>query len=160
MAWAADQLTSWHGIETPNLTEDEQSIAASVLWLLRGDAGQRALLAWGMGWQPAQEASGNTWIAPFLSKTLTDPYDTVRYIAHKSLLSLPGYKDFSFDYAGPRDHIKAATVRGMDTWHQQHSLDELPGNEAVPLDRKGKFDERVINRLIDERDNRNVYLNE
>lgn len=38
--------------------------------------------------------------------------------------------------------------------------DELPGNEAVLLDRKDKLDERVMNRLIDERDNRNVYLAE
>ena len=29
-----------------------------LLWLLRGDAGQRALVAWSMGWQPAQQASG------------------------------------------------------------------------------------------------------
>ncbi len=28
--------------------------------------GLRALIAWSMGWQPALEASGSAWLAPYL----------------------------------------------------------------------------------------------
>ena len=56
----------------------EQRVAASLLWLLRGDAGQRAIVAQAMGWAPAQQASGTDWMAPHLAQLLDDPYDAVR----------------------------------------------------------------------------------
>ena len=34
-------------------------VAASVEWLLKGDAAQRIVAAWHYGWQPAREASGD-----------------------------------------------------------------------------------------------------
>ena len=49
------------------LDADEQSVAASLLWLLKGDAGQRAIVAQSMGWAPAQQASGTGWMAPYLA---------------------------------------------------------------------------------------------
>lgn len=42
LAWAADHLERWYQTPIPALTDDEASIAASVLWAVRGDAGQRA----------------------------------------------------------------------------------------------------------------------
>ena len=66
------------------LPVDEQSIAASLLWSIRGDAGQRALMAWMMGWKPAQDASGTQWLPPYLAglldirTTLSDWSPTVR----------------------------------------------------------------------------------
>ena len=71
-----------------------------MLWLLRGDAGQRALIAWSMGWPPAQRASGTSWMAPSLSVLMNDPYEAVRFIAHRSLRSLPGFADFAFAFTG------------------------------------------------------------
>ena len=55
----------------PALDADEQSVAASVLTLLKGDAGQRAIVAQSMGWAPAQQASGTGWLAPYLALTAT-----------------------------------------------------------------------------------------
>ena len=49
LAWSAKYLNQWHGIEEPQLDKDQQTIAASALWALKGDAGQRALMAWSMG---------------------------------------------------------------------------------------------------------------
>jgi hypothetical protein len=42
----------------PALDADQQSVAASVLTLLKGDAGQRAIVAQSLGWAPAQQVSG------------------------------------------------------------------------------------------------------
>ena len=98
-----DALARWYGdAPRPSLSDDERSIAASLLWLLRGDAGQRAIAAQAMGWAPAQEASGTDWMAPYLAQLLDDPYDAVRFIAGRSLRTLPGFEAFEYDFvAGP-----------------------------------------------------------
>ena len=56
------------------LTDEQRNVAASVLDLLKGDAGQRALAAANLGWQPAREAAGSSWMAPHLAQLFTDPY--------------------------------------------------------------------------------------
>ncbi len=89
LAWTAGHLDSWYGVAGPPLDADEDAIAASVLWLLRGDAGQRALTAWSMGWEPARRASGSAWMRPFLESLADDPYPAVRLIAERSLRGLP-----------------------------------------------------------------------
>jgi len=45
LAWTAGALDEWYGIPQPALSDDEETVAASVLWLLKGDAGQRAIVA-------------------------------------------------------------------------------------------------------------------
>ena len=62
-AWAADRLSEWYGIPKPELNPIDRSVPASLVWLLSGDAGQRALMAWSMGWEPAQQASDPGWMA-------------------------------------------------------------------------------------------------
>src|SRR5262249_44698599 len=62
LAWTAEKLQTWFNQPVPSLSEDDQKIAAAVQWIMKGDAGQRALLAWGMGWKPAQEISGQDWL--------------------------------------------------------------------------------------------------
>ena len=46
LAWTAEHLTSWYGESPVELSDDERTIAASVLWALRGDAAQRR---WSLG---------------------------------------------------------------------------------------------------------------
>ena len=159
LSWTADHLSNWHGVEPPSFTEDERSVAASVLWLLQGDAGQRALVAWNMGWQPAQEASGNGWPGAFLANMLVDPYDAVRYVVHKSLRTLPGFEDFAYDYMAPPDKLKQASTRAWEIWRSRSSPVDLPNTDAVLINRRGMLDDRVW-RLVEERDKRRMYLAE
>jgi hypothetical protein len=93
LAWTARALQERGGMQPPELQSDQQTIAASVLHATRGDAGQRALIAWALGWEPAQRASGAHWIAPHLGVLLDDPYDAVRFIfiAERTLRTLPVY---------------------------------------------------------------------
>ena len=63
------------------MSDDDRTVAASLVSLLKGDAGQRAIVAQAFGWPPAQRASGTNWMAPYLALLLNDPYDAVRYIA-------------------------------------------------------------------------------
>lgn len=116
LEWTSQYLEEWYGTPRPPLDADQQQIAASVLWSLSGDAGNRALTAWSMGWAPAQDASGTSWMLPYLGLGLDDPYDAVRFIAGRSLASLPGFADFSYDFLGSTEQRLEATAAAMATW--------------------------------------------
>ena len=92
LAWAAEYLEQWYRIPKPALDADQQSVAASVLTLLKGDAGQRAIVAQSLGWAPAQQVSGTGWMAPYLALVQQDAYDAVRHIATRSRATLPPFK--------------------------------------------------------------------
>ena len=119
LEWTSDQLNDWYGTDKAELNDEQKNTASSLLWLLRGDAGQRALVAWGMGWSAAKDVSGSDWQAPFLACLLDDPYDAVRLIAHRSLRGLPGFEDFRFDYVGPPQGRGVARGQAWQIWHEQ-----------------------------------------
>ncbi|MGH7137268.1 MAG: cytochrome c3 family protein, partial [Pirellulales bacterium] len=70
ISWTAETLTAWYGQPAVEIAEDQLSASAGVLWLLRGDAVQRALVAWAFGWPAARRASGEGWQAPLLAALL------------------------------------------------------------------------------------------
>ena len=146
LAWAAARLKEWYGTTSPDLNEEQQTIAAGPLGLLTGDAGQRALWAWHLGWTPTQQASGNAWQAPFLTATLTDPYAVVRAIAARSLVGLPGYAEFEFDFVGSPRRRQAAARLARAAWPKV----ETPA--AIPVD--------AIDKLLRKRNDRPVTLAE
>ena len=106
-------------------------MAASILWLLRGDAGQRALAAWSYGWEPAQTASGTSWMVPYLGELLGDPYDAVRFIAAKSLRTIPGFETLQYDFTGTRDDRIVAAVGALRAWRKRHACRRPPRSRAA-----------------------------
>ena len=66
LQWTADRLEQWYGRQSAELQDDEKQTSAAILWALRGDAGQRVIAAWHLGWAPAREASGAGWSPPIL----------------------------------------------------------------------------------------------
>ena len=121
LAWAAERLTAWYEQPEVEMTTDAASTSAALLWLLRGDAVQRAIAAWHLGWESAHDASGREWQAPFLAELLTDPYAAVRYNAHRALRQLPGFADFSYDYVGPQAAREQAREQARRRWEQRPS---------------------------------------
>jgi hypothetical protein len=95
VGWAAKQLETLYGIAPPAIEGDAASVPLALLLGLRGDAGQRALIAWALGWTPARTASRAAFAPALLGVLMDDPYDAVRYIAERSLrasgLDAPGY---------------------------------------------------------------------
>src|SRR5262249_57904160 len=77
LGWTADHLARWYGAASPELSADDRRIAAGARWALEGDAGVRALVAWSMGWTPAQGAAGAQWRGPHPSGRTGDPHDAV-----------------------------------------------------------------------------------
>jgi hypothetical protein len=89
LAWTSGQLAAWYGTPISDMPQDEQMIPSGAVWMLRGDAAQRALVAASAGRVETQQASGARWLAPLLAKLEDDPYEAVRFIAGRSMRALP-----------------------------------------------------------------------
>jgi len=116
LAWTAKHLDQWYDIDSPKLSTQEKELASSIRWILKGDAGQRAIAGWHFGWKPAQTASGTQWMAPFLAELLTDSYDVVRFIGYHSLKDLPEYSKFDYDFVAPPKNRLAGQKQALDIW--------------------------------------------
>lgn len=116
LAWTADHLQRWYDIAPPELSKEEKEIASSIRWILKGDAGQRAIAGWHFGWEPAQKASQTQWMAPFLAELLTDSYDVVRFIGYHSLRALPEFSDWQYDFVGPTKARELSLEKVIEKW--------------------------------------------
>lgn len=129
-AWTVDKLQEWYGQEPPVGPQPEQlhmpdDVAASVVWLLRGNGVQRGVAAWHFGWDVAVQTSASWWAPPLLARALNDPYPAVRYAVHKALTSYDGYADFGFDYAANADVLYQERLRALALWTP-------PDDDAAP----------------------------
>jgi hypothetical protein len=158
LAWTAEQLEAKWQIARPELDVEQREVAASVRWLLSGDAGQRTLAAWSYGWEPAQKASGFDWLAPYLGRLLDDPYYVVRFNAERSLRSMPGYggvlRDYNFlaEAAVANPFVDNVTA----LWQSQYRGGT---RSAVLMDARGLSRSR-FDRLYARRDDRPVFIAE
>ena len=151
LAWTARYLGDWYSQKIPSLSADDKNISAAALGALRGDAGQRALLAWHMGWEPARKASGEQWLPPYLAQLLEDPYSTVRYMAQRSLKRLPEFQDFSYDFIAPALDRAQARERAVTKWQQ---------SKITGSDPETALDAATWTRLLQERNDKSMYLQE
>lgn len=153
LQWTADKLSEWYHLPSRELKADNRTVAASVLWALQGEAGQRALAVWYMGWKPAMEASGENGFAPFLAASLDDPYSAVRYIAGRSLQRQAGFKNFSYDFlAAP-----AVLQQSRESALQQAGAKGTPKAELLATP-DGTVDRKRMAELLQGRNNRVVEL--
>ena len=157
LAWTGRHLFDWYSIKQPALTADDKSIAASLLWLLKGDAGQRALVACAMQWSPARKIAGTDWMAPFLAELLDDPYDAVRYVAGRSLKSLNGFGSLDYDFVSLKPQRRAARRKAVALWTRRR---KLKFGSGLLIDSNGDLERATIDRLLRERDDRRVNLRE
>ena len=120
IAWTSEHLEQWYKIPKPKLSQQQAEVASSIRWILEGDAGQRAIAGWHMGWEPAQQISGTNWMPPYLAELLTDTYDVVRFIGYHSLKDLPDYSDFEYDFVGSQDSRTQARSKALKTWTESN----------------------------------------
>lgn len=135
--WTAKRLSEWYEIDPPKLSVAESEVASSVRWILKGDAGQRAIAGWHYGWKPAQEASGTDWMPPYLAELLADSYEVVRFNGYHSLKKLPGFTDFEYDFVGPEDSRKQKKLDALKIWN---AFSERPNTQrSILIDSLGKL---------------------
>jgi len=151
LAWTDAKLGEWYGHAPATLTDDQRNYAASLLWLTAGDGAQRAVVAWAMGWEPAQQASGRGWEGAFLTELLRDPYAVNRQIAFRSLRTLPGFSDFAFDYIAPADQLGAKARAGVQAWLAASKHLDRHGPHLL-VDAQGRVDVEAHYQLLRKRD--------
>jgi hypothetical protein len=160
LEWAANTLKTWFNQPMPPLDSDQRHTSALVSWLMRGDAGQRALAAYSAGWADARRASGDAWIAPALAPLLDDPYPSVRYIASRSLRRLPGFAEFPYDYVGEPGARAEARTRAMTIWQSTAAASTNGMTTATLFDSRRQFDSARLGELLRQRDDRSMDLQE
>jgi hypothetical protein len=157
LGWTANYLEKWYGQKKPVLSEEQRTISVAVLHSLKGDAGQRALAAWSLGWKQARNVSGTDWSVPFLLTLMNDKYDAVRWIARRSLRSLPTYKNFEFDPFSKPGKRKKVTNEAIDIWDQKK---HGPYRPRLLLGPNGHLQREKFRQLLLRRDKRPVNLAE
>ena len=160
LGWTGEQLSRWFGQPSAPLSEEQRTVAASLLWLLEGDAGQRALIAWSMGWESAQQASGVDWLAPYLAEGMQDPYSAVRFIAGRSLKSLgPEFQSIPYDFVGAEGDRATAARQVVSRWEKRGSSNGSPPRPALLIS-EGHLQRERVETLLRQRSTLSMDLQE
>lgn len=149
LAWTAAALERWYGQPAPELEGAEVELPHAALGLLRGNAATRVLSAYAMGWDVAQQVSGRHWQAALLAELLDDPYSAVRFVAHRSLRTLPGFDNHAYDFLAPPSHRRKAR-------EHVRSLARAGANEPAAFG----IDEAVVRRELARRDDTPISISE
>lgn len=165
LEWTGRYLRDWYGQEFDGGSPQGEGgvvaadVSSTVTHLLQGDAAQRIIAAWTLGWDSAHRTSGNHWQAPLLAPLLNDPYSTVRFVAYRSLRSLPGFEDFEYDFVESEPERKAASERAVRRWERQQKSGQVwpPG---ILIREDGKLQRDLISEFLSRRDDRDVQLPE
>jgi predicted CXXCH cytochrome family protein len=160
LGWTTGHLAEWYGARPEPLSDDDRTLASSVLHLTQGDARTRAVVAGAFSWPPAQQAGGRDWPVLLLTRTLErERYEAVRYLTYRALRSLHGQAANSYDYQGSpaeRTAQLAALRRALgDAVHPEQG--RYP---YLPLSTTGGFLDDVFERLLRARNDPDVSVNE
>ena len=163
LAWTAHQLGRWYSHSIPALSTDQSAVADAVRLALAGDAGQRVLLAWHLGWEPALQVAGKSWIPPVLAQLLDDPYAAVRCVAERSLKQVaPGLLPAGFDFTMPPDARLPVQALVVERWTREMSAahgESMPAQTLVRLN-DATATQDGLQRLARQRDQKPVRLRE
>lgn len=160
LAWTAERMSEWYGQPPPRLSAEDRRISAAVNWALRGDAGQRALIAWSMGWDAAKEVSGEDWMVPYLSVMTLDPYHAIRDIAARSLRTRERYRPLDIPQYGAQDQLQMKHSEIMAIWRTTRGALEPEKAARLLLEPRGDWKQAEFELRIAQRDNRDVTLSE
>ena len=158
--WTQRYLNQWYQIPTVNLTQDQKEISAVLLWLLRGDAGQRALAVLTMGWDVAKETSGDKWLAPFLAELLNDPYTAIRFLAGQSLWKIQEFKNLKYDsQAPPKERIDSKN-KVLSIWKRAQTSKISQTGKSILIKPDGKVNRGKMLQFLSQRNDRRMDLSE
>lgn len=157
LAWTARALERWYGQPVTNIEGDAAELPQAMIGVLRGNAAIRVLTAYSMGWDAAQQVSGNDWQALLLAELLDDPYSAVRFVAHRSLRTLPGFGDYAYDFLAP-----AAERRQRRDEVRRLALTRSNPKAATSRQPRMAFisDDSVIRRQLELRDDTPISISE
>lgn len=162
LAWTGKHLTEWYGQPVEAMTEEQRDVSAVLLWLLKGNAAQRVIAGWHMGWEPAMAASGSGWQAPFQAELLADEYGVVRYVAAERLRHMPGFASFAYDFLGEESIRRDAVANARDRWRAGFVPRWLDPGQAgrILMSEDGAVREDRLRAMVAAKDRRSVTIKE
>jgi hypothetical protein len=90
---------------------------------------------------------------------MNDPYEAVRFIALRSLRTLPGFARFDYEFTAPPKERSAGAMKVMEGWRRSGALTEARRAPALLVDENGTMKADVL-RLLRQRDQRRIDLRE
>lgn len=160
LGWTSDYLEQWYDIEpASSLDVQQREVAAMVLWGLKGDAAQRAIVADRLAWDASREASGDGWQIPLLAQLLKDPYSAVRMVAWRALKKFPEFSSVSYDFIGTPEDRAAVSLEVLTKWRNAQSPTDGP-RRSLLIKADGDIDEQPWQQLLGERDDTSLELPE
>jgi predicted CXXCH cytochrome family protein len=160
LAWTQDYLHRWHGQDETPLTETATNLSHAVRLSVAGDAGQRVLLAWHLGWEPALKISGTNWIAPVLGQLFDDPYAAVRLVAERSAKTIGQLPPAGYDFTIPPDSRPAVRDQVWQKWLASRGPPD-PNAKLLLADAPSLAEQRALyGALLAWRDHRRIRLRE
>jgi predicted CXXCH cytochrome family protein len=162
LGWTQAQLAGWSDRSRQRvfkLPPDEEAIASSLLLLARGNARCRVMIAGALSNPAAQQASGVDWFGSLVTRLMEhERYPAVRYLAHRGLRSVHGEAA-----AGPFDHVQTVAVRSAQLRALRVRFDRTPVRRTMPylpLTPEGLPDEAVLRKLLEQRQDPDLTINE
>lgn len=160
LGWVAKALTEWFQHPVHQLDQTQTTAAEGARLALTGDAGQRALAAWHLGWQPARETAGTGWLAPVLGALLDDPYAAVRCLAERSLRQTPDLLPPGYDFVVEPGVRAPASEEVWRRWIATRSTEnKTPAPLEGPLNTPAEISLR-LQPLFEARNHRPMRLRE
>ncbi|MCH2213135.1 MAG: hypothetical protein MK110_17655 [Fuerstiella sp.] len=161
LAWTDRHLSDWYSHPTAEIPRDHRVVPDSIITALSGDAGQRAVVACALGRKSAQTVSGTEWIGRVVSVLLDDDYPAVRYIAGRTLGSLPGFDGYDYNFVPQPEAGHSRAQAALAHWRQQRQSAGKSANLTEILDQtEGPVSDTILDELLKRRDNRDVFLAE
>lgn len=142
------------------MNQDQRLFAASALWLLKGDAAQRAITSWHYGWKNAQTTSGTSWMPALLTSLLNDNYGVIRQITTRSLRSLNNQWVMGYDFLAPPQEREAQAKQIRAQLPPANAISAEHRNSRVLRNSDGSLKDDVLTRLLREQDRRSVTIQE
>jgi len=169
ISWIDGNLVDWYGHEPVTASDRDEEVSPGVMFLLTGDAVQRAVMVWNFGREETRQASGDDWQLPLLAELLDDPYSVVRAAAAQTIRKFPATDDFKYDFLAPAEKRQKARADLINAWDQHRSSSGQPaGSVSRSADRlrqllltpAGARDSARLKALLPLRDDRDIYFAE
>jgi predicted CXXCH cytochrome family protein len=160
LSWTQDRLGEWYKMAPVPLSDEDRTFSSILLHLTKGDGRQRALAAGIFAWKPAHEPSGRDWPAMLLTRILeAERFEAVRYSAEKALRSIHGKSAEGYNYQGlPAE--RAAQVLSLRQKLERDVVLDRKTYPYLPITPAGSFDDGAFQRLLKERNDPDVHINE
>ncbi|MFO1063779.1 MAG: ammonia-forming cytochrome c nitrite reductase subunit c552 [Pirellulales bacterium] len=159
LEWTNNNLARQFGHKQVELSDEECNTAAAVIWLLKGDGVQRAIAAWHLGWEPAQQIGGSDWQSPLLAQVLHDPYTAVRYQVVQSLKKNKTMSFEGIDFIGSDEQLERNRTEVVRRWLELEPSQPRIDRPALLMTEQG-WNEAAGRELLKARDETSLRLPE